>query len=354
MGPAAFPTNQHVVEAARANLSAQLWDKLIGGTESETTLRRNRLAFDSLALVPRIQSEDAAIDARTTFLGHGLRIPVMTAPIGSLHVFATDGALAAVRAVAGFGSVAFVSSACPEGFERIGGEVEGTKILQLAIRGDLEWCIELVDRALAAGYCAVCVTVDTVRLGRQERQIVNNGRGQTREHPFRVNLSWADVVRIRDRARIPLMIKGISTADDAAIALDHGIGAICVSNHGGHGLDHGRSTIDALSEVVDAVGDRVEVIVDGGVMRGTDVLKAVARGARATLVGKLQGIGLAAGGESGLARVLEILEHEIVTAMAMLGVCRLSDVGPLHVMADRAVAPPTELSCFPGVMGPDE
>jgi glycolate oxidase len=346
MGPASFPTNQHVVAAARANLSAHAWDKLAGGTESETTLRRNRLGFDSLALRPRIQCEDAPIDATTTFLGHRLRIPVMTAPIGSLHVFTAGGALAAARAAARFGTGAFVSSACHEGYEAVGRIDPAPRVVQLAIRGDLDWCVDVLSQAEACGYVAACITVDTARLGRQERQIVNNQRGQAAEHPFRVNLTWADVAALRGRTSLPIVLKGISTGEDAALAIEHGIDAICVSNHGGHGLDHGRATIDTLHEVVDTVAGRAEVALDGGVLRGTDVLKAIASGARIALIGKLQGIGLAAGGEPGLVRVLEIIEHEIAASMALLGVCRLDDLGPQHLAPARAVAVPTELGAF--------
>jgi len=148
---------------------------------------------------------------------------------------------------------------------------------------------------------------------------------------------------------MPVVIKGIATREDASIAVEHGIDALCVSNHGGHGLDHGRATIDVLTEVVEAVHDRAEVILDGGVMRGTDVVKALARGARATMIGKLQGIGLAAGGESGLVTALEILEHEILTCLALLGVGRLGDLGDQHVVSARPVGAPTEISAFPSI-----
>ncbi len=346
MTSAEFATNRQVVAAARANLSAHAWDKLLGGTESETTLRRNRLGFDSLSLRPTVQRVDADINTATTFLGRPLRIPVMTSPIGSLHHFAADGAMATVGATARFGSIAFVSSASHEGFEAIAERFVAPLVLQLAIRGDLEWCHDMLARARAAGYFAVCITLDTARLGRQERQIENNRRPQPEEHPFRTGLTWAHLAQIQGIAGMPVVIKGIATREDAVIAVDHGVDAICVSNHGGHGLDHGRATIDILPEVVEAVDDRVPVILDGGVLRGTDIVKALARGARAVMIGKLQGLGLAAGGEQGMLRVLENLEDELVDCLAFLGARGIDSVTAAHVKVDHPVGPPTETSAF--------
>jgi isopentenyl diphosphate isomerase/L-lactate dehydrogenase-like FMN-dependent dehydrogenase len=337
--PAECTTVDELVTLARANLTTHEWDKLMGGTESETTLRRNRLGFDSIAFRPRIQSEDAAVDASATFLGHRLRAPVMAAPIGSLHVVTPDGALASARAAFRFGSVAFVSSASRASFEEIAQRVSSPMVLQLAIRGDYDWCRDTIDRARAAGYVAVCLTLDTARLGRQERQIVNNRRPSPPEHPYRVGLTWADLDRIRASAGLPIVVKGIATAEDARLAVEHGVSAICVSNHGGHGLDHGRASIDVLPEIAQTVGNRCEVVLDGGAMGGADVVKAVARGARAVLVGKLQGIALAANGEAGLLRALEIVEAEIIACMEVLGVARVAEIDATHVVA--ASAPPT-------------
>lgn len=319
----------------------------MGGTESETTLRRNRLGFDSLAFRPRVQSQDAPVDASASFLGHRLRIPVMLAPIGTLHRFAPDGSFATARAAAAFGTLAFVSSSSRADFEDVARQTSGPVVLHLAIRGDLDWCADVLRRARAAGYVAVNVTLDTARLGRQERQIARTRETQALENPFRSGLTWADLDRIRQLAGLPLIVKGIATGEDALIAVDHGIEAICVSNHGGHAVDHGRAAIDILPEVVEAVAGRAAVVLDGGVMRGTDVVKAMALGARATMVGKLQGIGLAAGGETGLTSILEILEDEIATCLELLGVSRIDAVGPEHVRTARPVRFPTELSGFP-------
>lgn len=342
-----FGTTPAVVAAARANLSDAAWDKVIGGTESETTLRRNRMGFDSLAFHPRAQSCDASVDPSTTVLGQPLRIPVMTSPIGSLHVFTPDGSRSAVRATGEFGTVPFVSSNSRVGFEDVAASVAGPKVLQLAFRGDLDWCADVLERARHAGYVAVCVTVDTARLGRQERQIVNNRRAQTAEHPFRTGLTWADLDEIRHIAGLPIVLKGIASREDARLAVDHGVDAICVSNHGGHSVDHGRAAIDALPEVVEEVDGRAEVLMDSGVMRGTDVVKALALGARAAMIGKLQALGLAAAGESGLRAVLEILEDEIASCLELLGAPSVADLGPERLRDAKPVAFPSDTSAFP-------
>jgi glycolate oxidase len=152
-------------------------------------------------------------------------------------------------------------------------------------------------------------------------------------------------------AGLPFILKGVATAEDAAIAVEHGVGAIYVSNHGGRQLDHGRATIDMLPEIVEAAGDKAEIIFDGGVLRGSDVLKAIALGARAVAIGKLQGWGLAAGGQAGLVRVLEILESEIVTTMGLLGITRLGQLTSSHLCKVQPLGPAHEMSAFPHLPG---
>ncbi len=342
-----FTTTAEAIVAARANLDPAEWDDLMGGAESETTLRRNQLGYDALAFRPRVQAQDALVDPSTSFLGHALRIPVLLGPLGSPQRLTPDGPIALARAAAAFGTVPFVSTASRPDFEEVARDVAGPRILHLAIRQGFDWCADVLARARASGYVAVNLTVGSPRLGRMERQAGGARRAKPPEDPFRSGLTWADVDRIRDLAELPLIVKGISTGEDARIALDHGVDAICVSNHGGRTLDHAQATIDALPEVVDAVSGRVEVLVDGGVMRGSDVIKAVALGARATTIGKLEGIGLAAGGEAGLVSVLEILEDEIVTAMELLGVAGLVELTPEHLRPARPVRFPRDLGGFP-------
>jgi len=353
MPSSSFATTSAVLAAARAALSAADWDGLLGGAESETTLRRNRLGFDSLAFRPRVQARDAPVDPSTTFLGHRLRIPVMLAPIGSVQRLTPEGSLATARAAAAFGTLPFVSAASRPDFEEVARTVAGPKVLHLPIKGDLDSCADVLARARASGYVAVNVTVGSPRLGRAERPGTGSGRARGGEDPFRLGLTWDDLDRIRQLAGLPLIAKGIATREDARIAVDRGVDAICVSNHGGRTFDHGLAAVDVLPEVVDEVAGRVEVVLDGGVMRGTDVVKAVALGARATMIGKLHGIGLAAGGESGLASILEILEDEIGTCLELLGEPRIDAVGPDHVRMARPVRLPTDLGGFPSLPAPD-
>jgi isopentenyl diphosphate isomerase/L-lactate dehydrogenase-like FMN-dependent dehydrogenase len=350
-----FVTNQEIIQAARKNLTQDIWDYLSGGAESETTLRRNRLAFDYLALRPRVCIDVSKIDTSTTFLGHKLRIPVMMAPIGSLQTITPEGGVAVAKAAAEFGSINFVSSVTQPSLEEIAASTEHPKIFQLYIRGDLDWCKGMVDRVLKAGYFALCLTVDTAHYSRRERQMMNrylppNKRTETTRH-YQGMLTWELIAAIKQHAGLPFILKGVATAEDAKIALDHGVDVIYVSNHGGRQLDHGRGTMDVLPEIVEVAKGKAEVILDGGVTRGTDVIKALALGCHAVTIGKLQGWGLGAAGKNGLVRVLEILEDELIIDMGLLGVTRIEAVNASYVCRSYPTALPHEMSAFPHMPG---
>ena len=292
-----FVTNQEVIMAARRNLTQDIWDYLSGGAESETTMRRNRLAFDSLGLRPRVCVDVSKIDTSTTFLGQKLRIPVMMAPIGSLQTITPEGGIAVAKAAAEFGTMNFVSSVTQPSLEEIAVSTNHAKIFQLYIRGRLDWCEEIVARIKKAGYIALCLTVDTAHYSRRERQMMNrwlppSKRVETARH-FQAMLTWEMLAEIKKMAGLPFILKGVATAEDTKIAIDHGVDVIYVSNHGGRQLDHGRGTMDVLPEVIEAADGKADVVLDGSVLRGTDVLKALALGAKAVTIGKLQGWGLA-------------------------------------------------------------
>ena len=170
-------------------------------------------------------------------------------------------------------------------------------------------------------------------------------------YEYRAGLTWATLDAIKEMAGLPLILKGVATAEDAALAVAHGVGTIYVSNHGGRQLDHGRATIDMLPEIVAAVGGKAEILLDGGIVRGSDVLKAIALGARAIAIGKLQGWGLAAAGQAGLVRVLEILKSEIVTTMGLLGITRLDQLTKAYLDKVQPLAPAHEMSAFPHMPG---
>jgi glycolate oxidase len=348
-----FVTNQEIIQAARRNLEQGPWDYLTGGSESETTMRRNRLGFDRLAFRPRVCVDVSKLDASTSFLGHSLRMPVILAPIGSLQVFTPEGAAGSAQAAARFGTVPVVSSVTEPSLEETAAAAAVPKIFQLYVNGDWPWVVDILARVGEAGYAALCVTVDTAVYSRRERPMLDRWVPPTRRAPaearYRETVTWDLVDRIRETAGLPFMLKGIATAEDAAIAVDHGYDAIWVSNHGGRQLDHGRGTIDMLPEIVQAVGGRAEILLDGGVQRGSDAVKAVALGARVVAIGKLQGWGLAAAGVDGLLRVLEILESEILIAMGLLGVTRLDQLGPAYLCREEAVGPAHEMSAFVGL-----
>ena len=350
-----FVTNEEVVQAARRRLAQGPWDYLVGGTESETTMRRNRLAFDRLAFRPRVLVDVSSIDKSTTFLDHKLRIPVMLAPIGGLQNFDPEGGVAVARAADEFGTLQVVSSATLPTLEETAAATESPKIYQLYIRGDWEWTKEMIDRAKQAGYQGLCITVDSAIYSRRERPLISRWSVDSTRNPqnraWQASVTWDSVDRMKDYCGLPFMLKGIANAEDAALAVEHGVDVIWVSNHGGRQLDHGQGTMDMLPEIVDVAGGKAEIILDGGVLRGTDVLKAVALGARAVAIGKLQGWGLAADGKDGLVRVLEILEEEIRVSMGLLGVTSIEQLTPFRVCKAEATTLPHEMSAWVNMPG---
>lgn len=344
-----FVTTQEIITQARRNLSQHVWHYLTGGAESETTMCRNRLALDSLALRPRVLVEVSKIDASTMFLGNRLRIPVMLAPIGSLQIMTPEGAVAVAKAAYEFGTLNFVSSVTQPNLEETAAATPHPKIFQLYVQGDMRWVETLLARVKTAGYQALCLTVDTAYYGRRERQMMDRWLPPSRRlsgYEHRSAITWETMVAIKKFAGLPFILKGVATAEDAALAVEHGVSAIYVSNHGGRQLDHNRGTLEMLPEIVEAVAGRAAVVLDGGIVRGSDVLKALALGAQAVAIGKLQGWGLGAGGQQGLVQVLEILESEIITAMALLGITRIDQLTPEYLCKSQPIALSHEMSAF--------
>ncbi|MAV37883.1 MAG: alpha-hydroxy-acid oxidizing enzyme [Planctomycetaceae bacterium] len=342
---------QELFKAAKQNLTPEIWDYLIGGAESETTLKRNRQALERLAFRPRVLRDVWEIDCGKDLLGIRQRIPVFAAPIGSLQDLHPEGAAAVARAAGKFGVLSMHSIVTKPSLEEIAAAHEGPKMFQLYIGGGHEWVDEWIPRAIDAGYRAIAVTVDLDAYGFRERDVAkryvvtSQRRGGTFQHIARFN--WDDVRRIKDRYQIPLIIKGIATAEDAEICCEHGVDVVYVSNHGGRQLDHGRGCIDILPEVVEAVGARAQITVDGGFLRGTDVVKAIALGADAVGIGKLVGYGVAADGEQGVLRALELLEDEITTCLALLGVTCFDELNAAYVQRCEPVSAPHLTSAYP-------
>ena len=319
-----FLTLHELVKGARERLPNNIWNYLIGAADTETTMRRNRLAIDSLAFRPRVLRDMSGIDVSGRFLGKPLRIPVALAPVGSLESFDPAGGAAVVRAARDFGVPMFLSSVSKPGLEATAAAApDGRRIFQLYVRGDDAFVDDHAKRAIAAGYDAFCLTVDTAIYSRRERDIAirfaKPWRRDVTGTDYQAALSWTQVKRFKDKYDIPLILKGIATAEDAAIALEHGVESIYVSNHGGRQLDHGRGALDVLPEIVAAVQGKASIIIDGGFCRGTDIIKAVALGADLVAVGRLYLYGLGAAGQAGVTRVLELLETEIRISMGLLG-----------------------------------
>ena len=329
-----FNTLQEMVMHARQNLSRFQWDTLCGGSDSETTLRRNRMALDSLALRQRVLVDVSKIDMTTTLLGEKLKLPVFIAPVGNfLQIADPAGAVAVARGAVAAGTTAFISTAAKPSIEEVANSVDHPLLFQLYVRSDRAWMRGFLDRAKAAGYRAICVTVDRAYYSRRERDIINGylQRADSGDPRHQASLTWEDAAWIKQHTQLPLILKGIATAEDAKLAVEHGADVVYVSNHGGRQLDHGQGTIETLPEIVAAVNGKAEVLWDGGVTRGTDVVKAIALGARAVGVGKLQGWALAAGGEAGIVRMFELLAQEIHTTLGLMGVTSLKQLNPSWV-----------------------
>lgn len=347
-----FLTLQEIVHAARRNLAPGPWNYLAGATETETTQKRNRQALDSIAFRPRVLNDVSKINSRATFLGKDVRLPVMLAPVGGMESFAEGAAASAARGAAEFGIPQMLSSVCQPGLEATAAAANTVRAFQLYVRGDTAWIDDYVKRAKDHGYTAFCYTVDSANYSRRERDIAGrfvkpwrptDNSGMT----YQAALSWDEVKRYKDRHDLPLALKGIATAEDALIAVEHGVEIVYVSNHGGRQLDHGLGSAAVLPEVLKAVNGRAEVWVDGGFMRGSDVVKAIALGAKTVGLGRLACLGLAAAGVPGLVRTLELLEEEARICLGLLGVTSFAQLTPRHVTSAMPVSEAGALSAFP-------
>ena len=346
----AFLTLHELVKKARQKLTLDDWDYIVGGTETETTLQRNRMALDTIAFRPRVLRDVSHIDPSTHFLGRTLRLPLMMAPVGSLELFAAEAAAASAQAAQRYEIAHMLSSVCAPGMQAVAQAApEALRIFQLYVYGDAGWIDDMIGQAIETGNQAFCLTVDMALYSRRERDIAkrNIRRSVVPGREFLARLNWKDIERIRAKHAIPLILKGIATAEDAVMAVEHGIDMVYVSNHGGRQLDHGLGSMDVLPEIVQAVAGRAKIIVDGGFNRGSDIVKAIALGADMVGMGRMQCIGLAADGADGVVRMLELLEQEVRICMGLLGVNTLSELNPSYVRATYATGRAHALSAFP-------
>jgi len=318
---------------ASERLAPAIWDYCQGGSEDEVTLRANRTAFERIRLRPRMLRDVSAIDLQTTVLGLPVTMPVLVAPIGLHCLVHADGECATAQAANDAGTLMVAGTFATRSLEEIANATHSPLWFQFYMYHDLQLAEKLLKRVEQAGYQAIVLTVDTPKLGRRERDMRNaftippsvrlanfaRSDGDEVYIPSPSIITWKTVDWLRSITPLPIVLKGILTAEDATLAATCGIDGIIVSNHGGRQLDGVMPAIEALPEIVQASAGRCEVYLDGGIRRGTDVLKALASGARAVFVGRPILWGLAVNGREGVRHVLELLRAELASAMVLAG-----------------------------------
>ena len=340
--------NLHDFEArARVVMRKGIFDFVDGGFNDETTYKRTRYVFDSIGLVPRYLADVSNVDTSTTILGHKISLPVLAAPSAPQIAAHPDGDLATCRAVGAAGTIEILSHNADFTIEEVAAAATGPVWCNIFMHKDREYMRQYVKRAEAAGCTALCWSVD-MPLDMPREQLLRNPdtnvaslqrwANLTRKDPkgreVVLNLkeqldpsaTWEDMDWLRSITSLPIVVKGILRGDDAQLCVEHGASGIVVSNHGARVFDGTIPAIEALPEVVDAVAGRCEVLMDDGIRRGIDVLKALAIGATAVLIGRPIWYGLAAGGEPGVRKVFEILQRELAYAMTMCGVAKTADL----------------------------
>ena len=357
MPPPVRPVNVREYERrAEEVLEAGAHGYFAGGACDERTLAENVAAFTRLKLRPRMLVDVSNVSAATTVLGTDVSMPLLVAPTAIQKMCHPDGEAATARAASAADTVMTLSTIATATPAEVAEAAPGGKRwFQLYCFEDEGVTRALVDQAVEHGYSAIVLTVDAPRAGRRERDLLTGfqvpagvtipsvaaalGRSATLTIAevfamLDLTLTWRDLERIRGLSDLPLLVKGVLTEEDARLACEAGVDGIVVSNHGGRQLDGVAATIEALPEIVDAVEGRVEVFVDGGIRRGTDVVKALALGARAAMVGRPVLWGLASDGEKGARHVLELLREELELALLLCGCPTPADVTPAHISAN--------------------
>lgn len=359
---------------AKRRLPRVVFDYIDGGAGSEWTMRENARVFDDVMFRPRSAVATASVDLRTTVLGESIDLPFLLAPVGSSRLFWPRGEEVAARAAGEAGTIYALSTLSGCAVRDVKAATRGPVWYQLYLVGGRDIALAGIERAKAAGCSALVVTVDTPVAGMRERDVRNGTKELVSGAPFTMlpfiaqflarppwlaaflrdgglmrfanvilsdgpmpyadvaaaleqsMVSWADFQWIREAWQGPIVVKGVHTADDARQAIDHGAKAVVVSNHGGRQLDGVAPTLRVLPEVLAAVKDQAEVLLDGGIRKGSDVVKALCIGARAVLIGRAYAYGLGAGGAAGVARAIDILRSDIIRTMKLLGCASLGDL----------------------------
>lgn len=347
-------------EEAKAKMAQMAFDYYASGANDEISLRENRQAYDRLLIYPRVLRDVSVRQMKRTVFGQEISFPVMIAPTAFHRLAHADGEIATIQAANSAGTIMVLSTLATSSIEEVAARAKGNLWFQLYVYRDREITRSLVQRAEAAGCKAIVFTVDSPVLGRRERDIRNNfhlpsgvvaknlisaeladvpagaedsGLAEYIASLYDQSLSWKHLEWLRSITKLPILIKGILRPDDAELAIANGASGIIVSNHGGRQLDTVPATISVLPKIVEAVAGRVDVYVDGGVRRGTDVLKALAYGAKAVFLGRPILWGLACAGQAGVEQVLELLREDLDRTMVLSGVSSLEeiDAGLLHI-----------------------
>ncbi|CAN5800964.1 alpha-hydroxy acid oxidase [soil metagenome] len=374
-GPAGRPVNVAAYETlAEQRLPAAVFDYYAGGAEDEVTVRANRAAYGRYMLRPRVLVDVSSIDTRVRLLDDVLDMPILLAPTAFQRLAHPDGELAVARAAADAGTALVASTLSTFSIEDIAGASEAPLWFQLYVFRERSITEELVRRAEAAGCRALCLTASVPVQGNRERDAHNrfrlpvgiemaNFRGMRQATfpesrssgllefigaEFDPSLTWTDLSWLRSITKLPLLVKGIMSPADARLALEHGADGVIVSNHGGRQLDGAMPTLKALPDVAAAVAGRVPVLMDGGIRRGTDVVKALLLGARAVLIGRPYLWGLAVDGQDGVSHVLSILGDELRRTMALIGAPSLDRLQGDQIVSSSATSDPQHTGVVSG------
>ena len=342
---------QEFYQFAKENTPVETWDYIIGAADTETTFKKNRYALDSFAFKPRVLRDVEHIDTSIELFGYNFSLPVFYAPIGSMQDFVEDGALNSTLSASDKKIFHMLSSTWSGGVDIIGKSVNYPKIYQLYIRGNENWVDDQISRAIDNGFIALCLTVDLDAYGRRERDLLKRYKTTSRKTAtgpeYQMKFSWKDVRRIKNKFDLPIILKGIATEEDAKICVDEEIDVIYISNHGGRQLDYGIGGADLIQSISKVVKKKSKIFFDGGICRGTDVVKALSLGADSVGLGRLQCYAAATNGRKALNKMIDILTHEILVCMRLLGVNNLNDLNENYIKKDISISKPSLISSFP-------
>ncbi|ESQ48575.1 hypothetical protein EUTSA_v10020996mg [Eutrema salsugineum] len=345
-------------ELAKRALPKMYYDFYSGGAEDQHTLKENVEAFRRIMFRPRVLVDVSKIDMSTRILGYPISAPIMIAPTANHMLAHPEGETATAKAAAACNTIMIVSYMASCTIEEVASSCNAVRFLQIYVYKRRDVTAQMVKRAEKAGFKAIVLTVDVPKLGRREADIKNKmispqlknfeGLFETEVRPsegsgveafasraFDASLNWKDIEWLRSITKLPILVKGILTREDALKAVEAGVEGLVVSNHGARQLDYTPATITVLEEIVHAVGGRIPVLFDGGVRRGTDVFKALALGAQAVLIGRPIVFGLAAKGGDGVRKVIEMLKNELEITMALSGCPTISDITRNHVKTEN-------------------